>query len=109
MWCLVVGRTKDAMPEQRKRLHCVAEIALSTTFLLASEVPAMQRLLGPAYTKNATPKSVSEGQSILARSLAHASGYQNHQNQKAGPSTDPAAAQDLIAVIDHSGLPWRDR
>ena len=29
------------MPEQRKRLHCVAEIALSTTFLLASEVPAI--------------------------------------------------------------------
>ena len=29
------------MPEQRKRLHCVAEITLSTTFLLASEVPAI--------------------------------------------------------------------
>ncbi len=29
------------MPEQRKRVHCVAEITLSTTFLLASEVPAM--------------------------------------------------------------------
>ena len=29
------------MPEQRKRLHCVAELTLSTTFLLASEVPAI--------------------------------------------------------------------
>ena len=29
------------MPEQRKRVHCVAEIALLTTFLLASEVPAI--------------------------------------------------------------------
>ena len=29
------------MPEQRKRFHCVAEITLSTTFLLASEVPAI--------------------------------------------------------------------
>ena len=29
------------MPEQRKRLHRVAEITLSTTFLLASEVPAI--------------------------------------------------------------------
>ena len=29
------------MPEQRKRLHCVVEVTLSTTFLLASEVPAM--------------------------------------------------------------------
>ena len=29
------------MPEQRKRLHCVAEITLSTTFLLVSEVPAI--------------------------------------------------------------------
>ena len=29
------------VPEQRKRLHCVVEVTLSTTFLLASEVPAM--------------------------------------------------------------------
>ena len=32
------------MPEQRKRLHCVAEITLSTTFLLASEVPSVAAL-----------------------------------------------------------------
>ena len=29
------------MLEHRKRLHCVAEITLSTTFLLASEVPSI--------------------------------------------------------------------
>ena len=64
------------MPEQRKRVHCVAEITLLTTFLLASEFRQWQRLLGPAYTESPTSKRVSEGQSILTRSLAHASGYQ---------------------------------
>ena len=29
------------MPEQRKRFYCVAEITLSTTFLIAPEVPAI--------------------------------------------------------------------
>ena len=29
------------VPEQRKRVHCVAEITLSTMFLFASEVPAI--------------------------------------------------------------------
>ena len=40
------------MPEQRKRLYCVAEISLSTTLLF--EVPAIaERLLGPA-----TPRGI---------------------------------------------------
>ena len=64
------------MPEQRKRLYRVAEITLSTTFYLRPKFRQLQRLLGPAYPKSPALKRVSEGQSILARSLADASGYQ---------------------------------
>ena len=34
------------MPEQRKRLQCVVEITQSTTFLFASEVPAITAFAG---------------------------------------------------------------
>ena len=51
-------------------------------FYLRPKFRQLQRLLGPAYSKSATSKSVSEGQSTLARSLAHASGYQNHPESK---------------------------
>ena len=51
------------MPEQRKRLHCVAEITLSTTSLLASEVPAIA-----AFARSGLPKN--------RNSKTHASGYQ---------------------------------
>ena len=51
------------MPEQRKRLHCVAEITLSTTFLLASEVPAIA-----AFARSGLHQE--------RNSKTHASGYQ---------------------------------
>ena len=62
MWCLVVGRTKDAMPEQRKRLHCVAEIALSTTFLHASEVPAIG-----AFARSGLPTMQCHARELMFR------------------------------------------
>ena len=45
-------------------------------FYLRPKFRQLHRLFGPAYPKSPTPKRVSEGQSTLARSLAHASGYQ---------------------------------
>ena len=40
------------MPEQRKRLHGVAELTLSTRFLLASEVPAIA-----AFARSGLPQA----------------------------------------------------
>ena len=57
------------MPEQRKRLHCVAEITLSTTFLLASEVPAIAAFARSGLHQKRNFKT-------------HASGYQNGRDQK---------------------------
>ena len=51
------------MPEQRKRLHCVAEITLSMTFLLVSEVPAIA-----AFARSGLPQE--------RNSKTHASGFQ---------------------------------
>ena len=48
-------------------------------FYLRPKFRQLQRLLGPAYTKSASPKRVSEGFTL---SLAHASGYQNHSESK---------------------------
>ena len=61
------------MPEQRKRLHCVAEITLSTTFLLASEVPAIA-----AFARSGLPQE--------RNSKTDASGYQKLQNAQASGS-----------------------
>ena len=49
-------------------------------FYLRPKFRQLQRLLGPAYPKSATPKRVSEGFSL---SLAHASGCQNEPESKA--------------------------
>ena len=54
------------VPEQRKRLYCVAEITLSTTFLFASEVPAIAAFarsgLQPnTILKSATSKTLQRG------------------------------------------------
>ena len=47
--CDSVGRTEDVLlPEQRKRLHCAANVMRRMIMLLASGVPAIG-LLGPAY------------------------------------------------------------
>ena len=62
------------MPEQRKRLHCVAEITLSTTFLLASEVPAIAAFARsglhqePGHLGNPTRERGTESRSIVPRS-----------------------------------------
>ena len=49
------------MPEQRKRLHCVAEIALSTTFLLASEVPAIAAFARSGLPEERNNKTEASG------------------------------------------------
>ena len=54
-------------------------------------------VLSPAYNqtpheKNAIPKRVSEGQSIVIRSLAHASGYQKELTPKATALSWPTVA-----------------
>ena len=49
------------MPEQCKRLHCVAEIALSTTFLLASEVPAIAAFARSGLLKKRKSKTSQRG------------------------------------------------
>ena len=49
------------MPEQRKRLHCVAEITLSTTFLLASEVPAIAAFARSGLLKKGNSKTNASG------------------------------------------------
>ena len=49
------------MPEQRKRLHCVAELALSTTFLLASEVPAIAAFARSGLLKKRNFKTCAFG------------------------------------------------
>ena len=75
--CLVVDWTKDAIragtaqtPLSCRRDHTINDV------LLASEVPAIAAFARSAYPKSPALKRVSEGQSILARSLADASGYQ---------------------------------
>ncbi len=52
------------MPEQRKRLHCVAEITLPTTFLLAFEVPAIA-----AFARSGLPAGLN-GLRLLRSELA---------------------------------------
>ena len=59
------------MPEQRKRLHCVAEITLSTTFLLASEVPAIAAFARSGLPQERNFKKRKRGTNAFA-SLAHA-------------------------------------
>ena len=67
------------MPEQRKRLHCVAEITLSTTFLLASEVPAIAAFARSGLHQERNSKKRERGTiniDLVPRSRSHASGYQ---------------------------------
>ena len=64
MSCLVVGRTEDTtVPEQRKRLHCVAETTLSMTFLLASEVPAIAAFARSGLPEKRNSKTRQRGDS----------------------------------------------
>ena len=60
------------MPEQRKRLHCATEITLSTTFLLASEVPAIAEFarsgLPLFHFGNPTRERGTESRMIVPRS-----------------------------------------
>ena len=64
------------MPEQRKRFHCVAEITLSTTFLLASEVLAIAAFARSGLPQERNFKKRKRGTNASV-SLANASGYQN--------------------------------
>ena len=52
------------MPEQRKRPIVSQRLRYQRRFYLRPKFRQLRRLLGPAYLKNATPKRVSEGQSI---------------------------------------------
>ena len=56
------------MPEQRKRLHCVAEITLSTTFLLASEVPAIAAFARSGLPQDRNSKTRQRRGSVVPRS-----------------------------------------
>ena len=49
--------------------------------------------------KSATPKSVSEGQSILTRSLAHASGYHNAPESKTNSPCTRAPPHRILSAI----------
>ena len=52
------------MPEQRKRIHCVAEITLSTTFLLASEVPAIAAFARSGLHQECNSKTYASGYQV---------------------------------------------
>ena len=74
------------MPEQRKRLHYVAEITLSTTFLLASEVPAIA-----AFARSGLHQE--------RNSKTHASGYQKNTTPKLAPWARVVSASGLKTHI----------
>ena len=56
------------VPEQRKRLHCVAEITLSTMFLLVSEIPAIAAFARSGLPQERDFKTRYRGIHVVPRS-----------------------------------------
>ena len=92
------------MPEQRKRLHCVVEIALSTTFLLASEVPAIAAFARSGLLKKRNFKKRERGTAFAGKPKKAGGRHNLCSNAAFQPGQLPSAAELLMMTVSFDRL-----